>query len=172
MYYILLLGYLMLFAGEDQGIQSKKELLHPFHVSATEIEYNEAEKLLEISCRMFTDDFEAILYQKYKKKADFSKPELLSQMNTMVANYITDNLGVNINKKSVTLQYLGFEKDHEAIYVYLEVPEVTNPREFKIKNTLLYDLFDDQIGIIHLKAWGKRVSDKLEWPESMMTINF
>ena len=30
---------------------------HPIYVSVTEIEHNAAEKTLEISCRIFTDDF-------------------------------------------------------------------------------------------------------------------
>src|SRR6476661_2375693 len=34
---------------------------HPFHVSTTEINHNATDKTLEISCRIFTDDFESCL---------------------------------------------------------------------------------------------------------------
>jgi hypothetical protein len=40
--------------------------LHPFHVSVVEINYNATDKTLEISCKIFTDDFEKVLAQNYK----------------------------------------------------------------------------------------------------------
>ena len=33
------------------------QLLHPIHVSVTEINHNAADKTLEVSVRIFTDDF-------------------------------------------------------------------------------------------------------------------
>lgn len=45
---------------------SNKGRLHPFHVSTTEINHNAKDKSLEITCRIFTDDFEAILGKNYK----------------------------------------------------------------------------------------------------------
>ena len=32
--------------------------LHPFHVSGVEVNHNATDKTLEISCKIFTDDFE------------------------------------------------------------------------------------------------------------------
>ena len=43
--------------------------LHPFHVSTTEINQNAKDKILEISCRIFTDDFESILEKNYKTQS-------------------------------------------------------------------------------------------------------
>lgn len=40
---------------------------HPFHVSVIEINHNAADKTLEISCKIFTDDFEKILAKNYQK---------------------------------------------------------------------------------------------------------
>ena len=42
--------------------------LHPFHVSVVEINHNATDKTLEISCKIFTDDFEKVLAQNYKTK--------------------------------------------------------------------------------------------------------
>ena len=36
---------------------------HPIYVSVTEIEHNAKDKTLEISCKIFTDDFEKTLAQ-------------------------------------------------------------------------------------------------------------
>ena len=47
---------------------------HPFHVSVVEINHNSADKNLEISCKIFTDDFERVLRQNYKTKIDIINP--------------------------------------------------------------------------------------------------
>ena len=51
---------ILLFAGknditETESPQRAKGELHPFHVSVVEINHNETDKTLEISCKIFTD---------------------------------------------------------------------------------------------------------------------
>ena len=41
---------------------------HPIYVSVTEIQHNVKDKSLEVSCKIFTGDFEAILKSKTKSK--------------------------------------------------------------------------------------------------------
>ena len=48
---------------------------HPIYVSVTEIEHNAKEKTLEISCKIFTDDFEKALKATYKTYVDLLKPK-------------------------------------------------------------------------------------------------
>jgi hypothetical protein len=43
---------------------------HPVYVSITEVEYNTIEKSLEVSCKIFTNDFEKALSQHYKTPID------------------------------------------------------------------------------------------------------
>ncbi|HXL58320.1 MAG TPA: DUF6702 family protein, partial [Chitinophagaceae bacterium] len=45
-------------------------LIHPFFVSMTDINYNSKEKELEISVRIFTDDFENTLRKYHSTKID------------------------------------------------------------------------------------------------------
>ena len=49
-------------------------IVHPFHVSVIEINHNAVDKTLEISCKIFTDDFEKILAKNYKAKVDLINP--------------------------------------------------------------------------------------------------
>ena len=50
-------------------------IYHPIYVSVTEIEHNAKDKTLEISCKIFTDDFEKTLSQAYKTYVDLLKPK-------------------------------------------------------------------------------------------------
>ena len=45
--------------------------LHPIYVSVTEIEHNAKDNTLEISCKIFTGDLEAVLRKNNKIKVDF-----------------------------------------------------------------------------------------------------
>ncbi len=57
---------------------------HPFHVSVIEVNHNAADKTLEISCKIFTDDFEKILAKNYKTKVDLINPADKAPMDSLV----------------------------------------------------------------------------------------
>ena len=80
------------------GIQAKATF-HPFHVSVTEIEHNAGDKTMEISCKIFTDDFESILAKNYKTKVDLINPPNKSAMDTLVKKYILSHLSIKANGK-------------------------------------------------------------------------
>ena len=42
------------------GIPSAKVVYHPFYISVTEINQNPKEKTLEISCKLFAEDFDFV----------------------------------------------------------------------------------------------------------------
>lgn len=146
--------------------------LHPFHVSTTEINHNEKDKTLEISCRIFIDDFESALEKQFKTKADLSKEEMKTAMDTLVKKYILDHLKIKPDNRSAALNYVGFEKESDAAWVYLQVDNIASVKKLEIVNSILFDLFDDQMSIIHVKVNGIRKSTKLDYPEKQAVFNF
>lgn len=149
-----------------------KEKKHPLHVSTTEVNFNAKDKSLEISCRIFTDDFESILAKLYKQKTDLSKPEMKTAMDELVKKYLTSHLQIKANGKIAILNYIGFEIDHEATNIYLEVEKIPSVKSIEIDNTILYDLFNDQMSIVHVVKNGNRKSGKILYPDKKFTANF
>ena len=145
---------------------------HPFHVSVTEINHNSADKTLEISCKIFTDDFERILAKNYNTKVDLINPPDKAKMDSLVKKYVLSHLIVKANGKPVKMNYLGFEHETEAAYSYIEVENIPSLSKLEITNTILYDMFDDQIGIMHITVNGKRKSNKLNYPDKEMSFDF
>ena len=72
---------------------------HPFHVSVMEINHNATDKTLEISCKIFTDDFEKVLAQNYKTKVDLINPPDRKAMDSVVKKYIFSHLSVSVDGK-------------------------------------------------------------------------
>jgi hypothetical protein len=158
-------------AGKSRQVAETREK-HPFHVTVTEINHNAADKTLEISCKVFVDDFEKILTQNYKTKVDLINPPDKAKMDSLVKKYVFSHLSLKVNGKPVVMQYVGFENESEAAYSYIEVDNVPVMTKLEITNSLLYDMFDDQISIMHTIEAGNRKSTKLNYPDKEAVFNF
>jgi len=145
---------------------------HPFHVSVIEINHNAADKTLEISCKIFTDDFEKVLAKNYKTKVDLINPPNKAAMDTLVKKYLYTHLSLKANGKPVQFDYIGFENDHEAAYGYIEVANVPSVSKVDISTSIMYDMFEDQMNIFHVIVDGKRKSTKLNYPDKEAVVNF
>lgn len=147
---------------------------HPFHVSVVEIEHNAADKILEISCKIFTDDFETILAKNYNTKTDLTNPPNNNKaaMDSLVKKYINSHLSLKVNGKAVSFEYVGYEVEKEAAYGYIQVDNISLVSKIDVNNSILYDKFDDQMNIMHVKANGDRKSYKLNYPDKETTFSF
>ncbi|WP_162799823.1 DUF6702 family protein [Pedobacter jeongneungensis] len=145
---------------------------HPLHVSTTEINFNAKDKTLEVSCRIFSDDFEAILAKLYKQKTDLSNTNMKAAMDELVKKYLLSHLQLKANGNAVAMNYIGFEIDHEATNIYLEVEKIPAIKSVEVNDTILYDMFDDQMSIVHVVKGSTRKSTKILYPEKKFTANF
>ena len=145
---------------------------HPFHVSVVEINHNATDRTLEISCKIFTDDFEKVLAQNYRTKIDLTNPPDKKAMDSVVKKYIFSHLAVSVDGKPGALSYLGFEKDAEAVYSYVQVENVGSVKKVELINKLMHDMFTDQVNIIHVIVKGERKSTKLDYPATAAKIEF
>lgn len=146
--------------------------LHPFHVSTTEINHNAKDKTLEISCKIFIDDFESCLSKVYQTKVDLSSASVKTAMDSLVKKYLTSHLKISADSKTVGLNYLGFEKDGDATNIYIEVENVSTVKKIDVFDSILQDLYDDQINIVHVIVGGNRKSTKLDYPNKEANFSF
>lgn len=149
-----------------------KDKKHPLHVSTTEFSLNQKDKTIEITTAIFTDDFENILRKKYKQKTDLMSAPLHKKMDELIKSYLKSHLSVKINDKAVVISYVGFEIDHEVVNIYTEIDGVADFKKMEAVNTLLYDLYDDQMSIIHVVKNGVRKSNKLIFPDRTCSVSF
>jgi hypothetical protein len=145
---------------------------HPLFVSVTEIELNQKDKTLEISCKIFTDDFEKTLRQSYKTTVDLLKPKDKTAMNKLVSDYIQKHLLLTVDGKKATMQFLGYEQNEEGILSYYQVNNILAVKKIDITDNLLYDYKKEQIGIIHVTVDGNRKSTKLNNPDDKASFEF
>lgn len=165
--------WLMMAGGKAPGGAVTPPTAHPFHVSVTDIRHNTVDRTLEVQCKLFTDDFEAALKSTFNQKADLIDPSMHARMDTLVSRYMQSRLQLRINEKSADMQYLGFEQEREATYVYLEVTNMTSSiRTMDCSAKLLYELFTDQVNIFHVATDKAKKSVKLDYPAQTVRIDF
>ena len=145
---------------------------HPLHVSTTEADYNSSTKSIEITCKIFSDDFERALSKNSASIIDLTKVSMKPAMNKEVAAYLLKNLRFKVDGKLRTLEYIGFETDREATNIYFEIKNVPVFKSAEIYNTILFDLFTDQMSIVHVVKNEKRISNKAIYPEKVISIKF
>ncbi len=145
---------------------------HPIFVSVTQIEHNVKEKSLEISCKIFTDDFEKLLRSIYKTKIDLLDTSLHDKMSPMLNDYICKHLQIAVNEQPVQLNWIGYEQKEEGIMNYFQVQNVAAVTSLQVINNILYEYKQEQISLIHAIVNGKRKSVKLNNPEEKTTFNF
>lgn len=170
-----LISFLQVFFPLQKGFDSNHSLVkvpHPFHVSVAEINHNAKDKTLEISCKIFTDDFEDALTKKYKANVDLVQPKDKPAMDKLVSDYISNHLSIKADDKNAVMNYIGFEVENEAVYVYLQVNDVPVLKKASVTDTILHDLFTDQTEIIHVIVNGNRKSMKIDYPVSQALFQF
>lgn len=146
--------------------------LHPYYMSVTEIEYKPAEKEIQVACKIFTDDLEDALKKEFAKKVDVVNPAQKKENEQLLQRYVQKHLKLQLDNKAVTLEFLGFEEEGEAIWIYLLAKNTTAFKSAVVFNDVLYSYRNEQLNIIHFKNKGERKSYRLNYPDNQVTFNW
>ena len=152
-------------------VEKPVETMHPFYLAVTEINYNRNDKVFEVTTKMFTDDFEKVLGEAYQSKVDLVNPNRF-EMNKLIKDYLEKHLMMIVDDKSLELNYMGFQQEEESVYCFLEITGIEKIKKVSIKNSLLHDLNESQINIMHVIVDGKRESVKLNYPDKVANFKF
>jgi hypothetical protein len=139
---------------------------HPFYVSMTEILFNEKEKKLEVSVRIFTDDFEKALAKDCNCKTDLTKAEVSEKMKPLVKKYIEQHVQIFADGKKLSCEFLGFEKEEESTWSFLEIDCPSVPVHLEIKNNILHKIQNQQTNLIRFQKQNFDKTIQLSFPDT------
>ncbi len=133
---------------------------HKFYVSVTHIAYSEKDRAFQITSRIFIDDFENVISERYGIETHLST-ELESELtDEYIEKYLKTKFLVLINGEVKPYNFLGKTYDNDVVICYIEIPEVDleKTRTIEVQNELLTDLYDEQQNVVHIKIKGKKKS--------------
>ena len=147
--------------------------MHPFYVSICDLNYNASEKELEISVRIFTDDFEKTLQASFpKEQIDLMSPKNIAKTDSAISRYIRAKMQLKINSKPYSMRYIGHERVEESIWCYFEIDGLETPKTVHISNRILYDYRKEQTNMHNVTVNGQSKSRKIDNPESEVEFGF
>lgn len=145
---------------------------HPFHVGSVEYNYNNSSKTFEISGKFFIDDLENAVSKSSNKTLRFQDAKFKKEINDALKIYTLNNLKLKANGKLLKLNYIGFEEENESVNIYLESEKIENPKKLETAVSMLYNLYNDQMNIIHLVINKERKSTRLSYPDQYISKTF
>jgi hypothetical protein len=146
--------------------------IHPYHVGSVEFNFNSKSKTFEVTGRFFMDDLENALNKKYGKSVRFLDSKYKAEINRELEKYAAEYLKLKADNRFLKINYVGYEEDHESVNIYLESEALAVPKKVEAAVSLLYNLFDDQLNIIHIVINGERKSEKLNYPDRYLYQQF
>lgn len=135
---------------------------HKFYVSVTQIEHNEEQQSLQMISRIFIDDIEELLKERYNDSIMLGVEKETSGVNKYLKKYFDQKLLINVNGEQKSLNFIGKEYEEDLMICYLEIENISSLEVIEVSNQILMDLFEEQQNIIHVKKGKQRKSLILE----------
>ena len=123
---------------------------HKYYVSMTKIKYVKEEEAIQITMRFFIDDVEKTLNNRFKKDFKLATTEEDKEADKFINLYIHQKFEVKINNQLIEYTFLGKEYKNDIVFFYLESTDIHNINSIEIKNSMLFEMFEDQQNFIKI----------------------
>jgi len=131
--------------------------LHAYHSTITELRYNAAKKQLELSVKVFTDDFEKALSEGQSAHVNLSDPG--PRPLALASAYLQRTLQFRTTAGApLPLQVLGMQAEQDGYWLYCKVPLPGPLPGVQLRQAMLLDAFGDQMNIVNVEAGDKKQS--------------
>jgi hypothetical protein len=146
---------------------------HKFYVSITKVEFVPGKRSLQVICKVFTDDIEDVLQQRYDKAIRLDSGWDEERIDQLLSQYFDMKLKIVINGSAVDLKYLGKQYEIDITRIFLEGSDIKAFNNIEVTNEILMELFEEQENIIHCQVGDTRRSLvlKKESPSGMLNFN-
>jgi hypothetical protein len=131
--------------------------LHAYHSTLTELRYNPAKKQLELSVKVFTDDFEKALSQG--QPAAVSLTEAGPRPLALATAYVQRTLQIRTPAGApLPVHVLGMQPENDGYWLYCKVPLPGPLTGVQLRQAMLLEVFGDEMNIVNIEANGKKQS--------------
>ena len=126
---------------------------HPVHVSVTSIEFFEDRKNFSVSFKIFTDDFEAILFSKYGAEVKIDEDPHPEEQIPFFDRYISDTFLFLVNDNlKMSPRFERKKINEDSVWLFYSFAGLEEKIESaRIHNAIMMDMFDDQVNLLIFK---------------------
>lgn len=134
---------------------------HPYYIGLSELQFYPTEKRMELSIRLFTDDFESALLKSYGTSSDLLKGVNKPEINEKIKTYLRQKVKIKLGTEQLQLSYIGYEIEADASWCHFEATFTSPATQISFQNRALFEVLPEQQHIVHVKAGDNRKSARL-----------
>ena len=146
--------------------------MHDYHVSVIEITYKPELGKIEISQKLFADDFEKALMLE-GKLIKFNDDLNEESSKEALVQYLNKHFTIKIDGAPEQMKYLGAEwEDYHAFYIYWELEVSNSLEEITIINDVFLEVSSDQQNMHYISFKNKKMSLLLQEGKTKGSVKF
>ena len=136
---------------------------HPVHVSVTNIDLDPVRGKVELSVKVFADDFQDLIQQKYGVRLNIVEQEDPGEKIAAINKYMQEALQLVFNgEEAADLQFIESKLNEEAIWLFYRYEHQDRIRKVNIINRLMLEKFNDQTNLMIVTYYDKQNGYKLD----------
>jgi hypothetical protein len=116
---------------------------HPLHTTLTQLSYDASTRVLDVSVRVFADDFSAAVMPGSRAGSLVIPPD------SAMLRYVSGRFALQRSDGGpIPLRWCGMRRDGEALFLCLRATAQPSPAGARMRNALLSEVFADQVNIV------------------------
>lgn len=142
--------------------------MHPYYVGVTEVNIDPKTKHIGLSCKLFVDDVQDVIFQQTGQKINLTvkSPQNLA----LLKNYLMSHVKVKWGNTDLPLLMLGYDIEEEGVWCYLETTFKGRSQSLTICNRALYETVETQTHFLHVTYGTVKQHWKITNPEACRTF--
>jgi hypothetical protein len=135
---------------------------HTYHSSILELRINPQQQQVELALKVFTDDLENALSRGRPQHLTLQDPRIVPLADAYLRSHLELALPFTSSRQPrlpLTIQFLGMQPEKDAYWLYAKAKLPRAATAVWLRNTVLLDLFSDQMNIVNAESNDKKVSE-------------
>jgi hypothetical protein len=125
---------------------------HPLHTTLAELSYDPAARVLNVSLRVFADDFAAAVARRTGVRAVGATPP-----DAAMFRYVAERFAVATpGAAPVAWRWCGVRREGDVLLLCLRATDVRPLAGARVRSALLTEVFADQVNLVQANYGGRR----------------
>lgn len=126
--------------------------LHPMHTSVTRVSYDARAHTVDVSMRLFTDDFATAV----ARRTGTAPAPAAAKRDDDAITYARSALAVRDGARgTLALVGCGQRRELDFTWVCLRASLPEEPAQLEVSNRAMHELFDDQVNVVQVVLRGR-----------------
>ena len=130
--------------------------LHKFYVAIYQINYVPQKKMVQITSRIFLDDLNDALENKFQRKTFIGTEKETKEDEVMLKKYLAEKFILKVNGQVKPMNFLSKELENNVLICYFNIKDITKINTLEVQNSIITEVYSEQQNIIQSNISGEK----------------